>query len=129
MFARSAISNAVRLLTALAVMLSALSGLRAAPMFHQSGAVQRIEAAADTFLAADDDLSQSHSHDDDLNGGSRPGHPHEHKDHSHVVLGLPDLLTSWLPPQGKSLHCQEGCRAPSHLPFPPERPPCGFSVA
>jgi hypothetical protein len=47
MLAPGALRNAVRLLTALAVMLSGLSGLRAAPAFHESGAVQAVEAAAE----------------------------------------------------------------------------------
>ena len=57
MLAPGALRNAVRLLTALAVMLSGLSGLRAAPAFHESGAVQAVEAAAETVLAADDHLA------------------------------------------------------------------------
>lgn len=129
MLARSAILDAVRLLTALAVMLSALPGLRAASTFHESGAVQRIEAAIDLALAADHGLSHSHSHDDDLSGGPWPEHPPEHKDHSHIVLGLPDLLPSLSPPQGGNLHRREECRIPSHLPFPLERPPCDPSLA
>src|SRR5918993_3581862 len=129
MLAPGALRNAVRLLTALAVMLSGLSGLRAAPAFHESGAVQAVEAAAETVLAADDHLAHPHSHDADFDGGQWPGHPHEHKDHSHVALGLPAPLTSLLPPQGTILRLREECRAPSYLPFPLERPPCGLSVA
>jgi hypothetical protein len=101
MFARSAIMNAVRLLTALAVMLSAISGLRAAPTFRES--VRGVEAAAEIIIAPSDEYSHAHSHDDDCDGGPCLGHPHEHKDHSHVVFGLPA--------------------------FPLERPPCRISIA
>src|SRR5215207_1417979 len=65
MLARSAILNAVRLITALAVMLSAMSGVRAAPTCHESGAVQGAEAAAGIIFAAVDENSHAHSHGDD----------------------------------------------------------------
>src|SRR5829696_2661419 len=103
MLARSAILNAVRLITALAVMLSAMSGVRAAPMFHESGAVQGVKAAAGIIIAAIDEYSHAHSHDDDCDGGSCLGHPHEHKDHSHVVFGLPAFSTSLVAPRRNSV--------------------------
>jgi hypothetical protein len=128
MLARSAILNAVRLITALAVMLSAMSGVRAAPMCHESGAVQGVEAAAGIIFAAVDENSQAHSHDDDCDGACL-GHSNEHKDHSHVVFGLPAVSMFWVAPPSNSVRLREQNRATAHLPFPLERPPCWVSVA
>jgi len=127
MLARSAILNAVRLITALAVMLSAMSGVRAAPMCHESGAVQGVEAAAGIIFAAVDENSQAHSHDDDCDGACL-GHSNEHKDHSHVVFGLPAVSMFWVAPRSNSVRLREQNRATAHLPFPLERPPCWISV-
>jgi hypothetical protein len=127
MFARSAIMNAVRLLTALAVMLSAISGLRAAPTFQES--VRWVEAAAEIITAVIDEYSHAHSHDDDCDGGPCLGHPHEHKDHSHVVFGLPAFSMSLVAPRSRSVRLHEQCHGSAHLPFPLERPPCRLSVA
>jgi hypothetical protein len=129
MLARSAIMNAVRLLTALAVMLSAMSGLRAAPTFQESGAVRVVEAAAEIIIAAIDEYSHAHSHDDDCDGGPCLGHPHEHKDHSHVVFGLPTFSMSLVAPRSRSVRLHEQYRASARSPSPLDRPPCGLSVA
>lgn len=119
--------NAVRLITALAVMLSAMSGVRAAPTCHESGAVQGVEAAAGIIFAAVDEYSHAHSHDDDCDGGCL-GHSNEHKDHSHVVFGLPAVSMFWVAPRSNSVRLREQNRATAHLPFPLERPPCWISV-
>src|SRR5215207_8772863 len=128
MLARSAILNAVRLITALAVMVSAISGVRAAPTFHVSGAVQGVEAEAGIILAAVDENSHAHSHDHDCDRGCL-GHSNEHKDHSHVVFGLPAVSMSWVAPRSNSVRLREQNRATAHLLFPLERPPCWISVA
>jgi hypothetical protein len=120
---RAAILNGFRLIIALAVMLSALPFLRGAPTVHDIGQTQ----ITDTLTSADlaDQLGHGHSHDDDdLDQEHRPGHGPEHKDHSHVTLGLAAPPASLIAPDGKFLRLWEQGRPSSHLSFRLDRPPC-----
>jgi hypothetical protein len=124
MSAALALLNGLRLLTALAVMLSAIPYVRGSSI-HDFRAAPALEAAVDLNRAVIGEHPHTHSHDDDADAASW-GHS---QDHSHVVLGLPALPSSLVPPQSKRLRVFEECRAGAHLPFPLERPPCGLLVA
>jgi hypothetical protein len=58
-----------------------------------------------------------------------PGHGPEHKDHSHVTLGLAAAPASLKAPDGKFLRLWEQGRPPSYLTFRLDRPPCPSFVA
>jgi hypothetical protein len=119
---RAAILNGFRLIIALAVMLSALPFLRGAPTVHDIGQTQ----ITDTLTSADvaHQLGHGHSHDDDLDQEHRPGHGPEHKDHSHVTLGLTAPPASLIAPDGTFLRLWEHGRPSSSLSFRLDRPPC-----
>jgi hypothetical protein len=109
-------------------MLSALPFLRAAPAMHDVGLGQVVSSAASIGLP--DWSGHGHSHDDDdLDPDHRPGHGLEHKDHSHVTLGLTAPPASLIAPDGRFLRYWEQGRPPSHLSFRLDRPPCSLSVA
>jgi hypothetical protein len=116
---RAALLNGLCLIIALAVMLSAL---------HDVGPAQVVDSLASAGVS--DQIGHGHSHDDvDLDPEHRPGHSLEHKDHSHVTLGLTALPVSLIAPDGKFLRLWEQGRPPSHLSFRLDRPPCPLSVA
>jgi ABC-type Zn2+ transport system substrate-binding protein/surface adhesin len=125
---RAALLNGFRILIALAVMLSALPFLRAASSVHEVGLAQIMDSLA--FADHSDEIGHAHSHDDDMDPPDhRHGHGLEHKDHSHVTLGLTALPASLKAPDGKFLRVWEQGRPPSHLTFRLDRPPCPLSVA
>jgi hypothetical protein len=119
---RAALLNGFRILIALAVMLAALPSLRAAPAMHDVGLAQVMD---DGLTSADlaDGIGHRHSHDDD-DPDHQPGHGPEHKDHSHVTLGLAAVPASLVAPDDTFLRQWEQGRPPSHLSFRLERPPC-----
>ncbi|NBJ09449.1 hypothetical protein [Microvirga arsenatis] len=125
---RAALLNGLRLIIALAVMLSALPFLRAAPAMHDFGQVQVTDSMASTGFAGE--VGHGHTHgDDDLDPDHRPGHGPEHKDHSHVTLGLAAAPASLIAPDGRFLRLWEQGRPPSHLSFQLDRPPCPSVIA
>jgi hypothetical protein len=124
---RATLTTGFRLFIALAVILGALPFLRAVPAMHGVGLGQVVASVVSTGLP---DLSgHGHSHDDDPDPDHRPGHGLEHKDHSHVTLGLAAPLASLIAPDGTFLRLWEQGRPPSHLSFRLDRPPCPLSVA
>jgi hypothetical protein len=81
----------------------------------------------DAFVHAGlvDGSGHGHSHDDDEPDGTHPpGHGPEHKDHSHVTLGLAAAPASLITSDGKFLRQWEQGRPPSHPSFRLDRPPC-----
>jgi hypothetical protein len=125
---RTSLLNGLRLIIALAVMLSALPFLRGAPSMHEFASAQVMTGLASTGLV--DQLSHGHSHDDDdADPDHRPGHGPEHKDHSHVTLGLVAAPASLIAPAGKFLRQWEQGRPSSYLSFRLDRPPCPLFVA
>jgi hypothetical protein len=121
---RAALLNGFRLIIALAVMLSAFPSLRAAPGMHDVGMAQAVDAGL-TPGDPSDWVGHGHSHDDDeTDPDHRPGHGPEHKDHSHVTMGLAAAPASLKAPDGKSLRLWEQGRPSSHLSFRLDRPPC-----
>ena len=120
---RASLLNGLRLIIALAVMLSALPFLRGTPSMHDVGMAQVMDGLASAGLV--DQLGHGHSHDDDdLDPDHRPGHGPEHKDHSHVTMGLVAVPASLISPGGKFLREWEQGRPSSHLAFRLDRPPC-----
>lgn len=125
---RVALLNGLRLIIALAVMLSAMPFLRAAPSSPEIAAFHTMDAFAHAGLS--DRIGHGHSHDaGDLDQDHLPGHGPEHKDHSHVTLGLAAAPASLIVPDGKFLRQWEQGRPPSHLSFRLDRPPCPSLVA
>ncbi|WP_262267431.1 hypothetical protein [Microvirga yunnanensis] len=125
---RASLLNGLRLLIALAVMLSALPFLRGAPSMHGVATAQVMDGLTSAGLV--DQLGHGHSHDDDdLDPDHRPGHGPEHKDHSHVTMGLAAAPASLKAPDGKLLRQWEEGRPPSYLTFRLDRPPCLSFVA
>jgi hypothetical protein len=125
---RAALLNGFRVLIALAVMLAALPFLRAAPAMHGFGSAQVMDGPASAGSL--DHIGHGHSHDDDdLDPDHRPGHGPEHKDHSHVTLGLATVPASLIAPDGTFLRQWEQGRPPSSLSFRLDRPPCPSFVA
>lgn len=127
---RAAILNGLRLITALAVMLSAAPFLRAGPLSHDLGLGHPVQAEAALGHEGMAGHTHSHSHDDDADGATLPSHGHDYTDHSHVAFGLPaPLSTSLTPPEGRLVRAREHCPAPAGPPFRLDRPPCLPSVA
>ena len=94
----------------------------------RSHRLQVVDSLASAALA--DQLGHGHSHDDDNpDPDHRPGHGPEHKDHSHVTLGLAAAPASLIAPDGTFLRRWEQGRPPSHLSFRLDRPPCPSFVA
>src|SRR3954467_3689905 len=126
---RASLLNGLRLVIALAVMLSALPFLRGAPSMHDVGMAQTVSAGM-TPVDLSDWIGHGHSHDDDdADPDQRPGHGPEHKDHSHVTMGLAAAPASLTAPDGKFLRQWEQGRPSSHLSFRLDRPPCPSFVA
>jgi hypothetical protein len=125
---RAALLNGLCLIIALAVMLSAVPFLRAAPSPSETTISHTADAFAHAGLATV--VDHGHSHDDDeLDGMHPPGHGPEHKDHSHVTLGLTPPPASLISQDGKFVRLWEQGGPPSHLSFRLDRPPCPLSVA
>jgi len=125
---RASLLNGFRLIIALAVMLSALPFLRAAPSFSEIAAAHTMDALVHAGIA--DQIGHGHSHDDDVSDGMHlPGHGPEHKDHSHVTLGLAAAPASLKAPDGKFLRLWETCREPSDPSCRLDRPPRSLLVA
>jgi hypothetical protein len=123
---RAALLNGLRLIIAVAVMLSALPFLGAAPSMHEVGQAQVMDSLGSATHSAG--VGHGHSHDDD-DPEHRPGHGQDHKDHSHVTLGLTAPPASLIAPDGSFLRLWEQGRSPSHLSFRLDRPPCPLFVA
>jgi hypothetical protein len=120
--------NGLRLIIALAVMLSALPFLRGVPSMHEVASAQIMDNLASADLS--DEIGHGHSHDDDMDPPDhRHGHGLEHKDHSHVTFGLAAAPTPLIAPAGTFLRQWEQGRPSSHLSFRLDRPPCPSSVA
>lgn len=125
---RASLLNGLRLIIALAVMLSAMPFLRAAPSFHEVAASHAMDAFVHAGIS--DQIGHGHRHgDDEPDGMHLPGHGPEHKDHSHVTLGLAAAPASLIAPDGKFLRQWEQGRPSSHLSFRLDRPPCPSFVA
>jgi hypothetical protein len=125
---RAALTKGLRLIIAVAVMLGALPFLRAAPVMHDVGLGQVVASIASTGLP--DWSGHDHSHDDDeIDPDHRPGQGLEHKDHSHVTLGLAAAPASLIAPDGRFLRHWEQGRPSSYLSFRLDRPPCPSVVA
>ncbi|WP_201842134.1 hypothetical protein [Microvirga zambiensis] len=124
----AAILKGLRLIIALAVMTSAVPFLRAAPSFSEMAASHTVDAFVHAGLV--DGIGHGHSHDDeDAEGMHLPGHSPEHKDHSHVTMGLAAAPASLKAPDGKFLRQWEQGRPPCSLSFRLDRPPCPSFVA
>src|SRR5215207_3705303 len=125
---RAALLNGFRLIIALAVMLSAVPFLRAAPSSYEITTSHTVDAFVHAGVL--DKSGQGHSHDDEESDGKHlPGHGPEHKDHSHVTLGFAAAQASLIAPDGKFLRRWEQGRPPFHLSFRLDRPPCPSFVA
>lgn len=125
---RAASLNGFHLIIALAVMMSAVPFLRAAPWFSEIAASHTVDAFVHAGLV--DEIGHGHSHaDDESDGMHLPGHGPENKDHSHVTLGLPAAPASLIAPNGKFLRQWEHGRPPSRLSSRLDRPPCPLFVA
>lgn len=115
--------NSIRLIIALGVMMSAIPSLRATSTMHDFGPAQVMGA----FKSADlsDQFDHRHSHDaDDLDPNHSPDHGSEHKDHSHVTLGLAGPPASLSAPNGTFVRQWGQCRPSSYFSFRLDRPPC-----
>jgi hypothetical protein len=120
--------NGFRLIIALAVMLSAVPFLRAAPSFSEIAASHTADAFVHAGLV--DEIGHGHSHDDDEPDSRHlPGHGPDHKDHSHVTLGLAAAPASLITPDGTFLRQWDRCCLASELSFRLDRPPCPSFVA
>ena len=127
---RAAILNGLRLVTALAVMLSAVPFLRAGPGFHEVGHSYAREAA-DLGQGSPGGHTHSHSHDDGEDDGTAlPSHGHDYTDHSHVTFGLPAPASASLTaPEGRLVRVRAHCPPAAGPPFRLDRPPCLLSFA
>jgi hypothetical protein len=124
---RAAFLTGLRLIIALAVMLSVAPSLRGGALSYQAGALQALHVAD---LGEVDRHLHSHSHDDeDGDGPTLPFHTHEHTDHSHVTLGLPTAPASVTGPEGRLVRRQDDCRLAAHPLYQLDRPPCLASFA
>ena len=125
----AAILNGLRVVTALAVMVSAVPFQRAGLASHDHGRAYAQEAAVNLGQVAGH--THSHSHDDDFEDGTAlPPHGHEHADHSHVAFGVPAPPSTSLPaPEGRLVRAREHCPAAAGPPFRLDRPPCLSSCA
>jgi hypothetical protein len=125
---RAALLNGFRLIIALAVMLSAVPSLRASSSLH---GLALASVLGDLSPASRlDQVVHGHSHDhDDADLGQDPDRGPEHKDHSHVTLGLTSSPASLTVPDGKILRREERCRDPARTACRLERPPRPASVA
>ncbi|WP_201860704.1 hypothetical protein [Microvirga soli] len=119
---RAALLNGFRLIIALAVMLGAVPFLRAAPSSYELTASHTVDAFAHAGLL--DASGHGHSHGDDPDPDHLPGHGLEHKDHSHVTMGLASAPASLKAPDGQFQRQWEQGRPPFHLSFRLDRPPC-----
>lgn len=120
--------NSFRLIIALGVMMSAIPFLRATSSMHDFGPAQDMGV----FKAADlsGQFGHSHSYDaDDLDPDHSPGHGPEHKDHSHVTMGLAGLPAFLSAPNGTFLRQWEQGRPASYRLFRLDRPPCLSFIA
>ena len=125
---RAAFLNGFCGIIALAVMLSALPFVRAASAMHDLGPAHIMNSLASAGLS--DQTGHGHSHDDDdLDPDHQSCHGPEHKDHSHVTMGLTSAPASLKAPDGKFVRQWEQGRPPSHHSFRLDRPPCPLSVA
>ena len=125
---KASLLNGLRLIIAIAVMLSALPFLHGTPSMHEVASAQVMDSLTSASLV--EQFGHGHSHDDDdLDPDQRPGHGPEHKDHSHVTMGLAAAPASLKAPDGKFLRLWEQGRPPSHLSFRLDRPPCPSFVA
>jgi hypothetical protein len=121
---RASLLNALRLVTALAVMLSAMPFLRGAAPSHDIGV---IEVMAD-FGA--DRHTHAHSHDEDTDGATQPFHGHEYTDHSHVAFGLPaPPPVDMTGPEGRVVRIRDDHPRAAGLPYRVDHPPCVLSFA
>jgi hypothetical protein len=123
---RAAFLKGFCLIIAVAVMLSALPFLRAAPAMHDLGRVQVMDSMVSPGFA--DQIGHGHSHDDD-DPDHRSGHGPEHKDHSHITMGLAAPPASLIAPNGKFLRRWEHGRSASYRSFCLDRPPCPSFIA
>src|SRR5829696_7583216 len=122
---RAALLNRLRLMAALAVMLSAVPLLRAAGPSHPGVVLQAVHVA-DLGVGGQ---THSHSHDDTTDGTSLPFHGHEYTDHSHVTLGLPTPPSSVTGPKGRLVRTRDDCKSRANPPYRLDRPPCSLSSA
>ena len=121
--------NALRIVTALAVMLSAVPFVPAGVASHDGGHSYAVEAA-DLDPGTLAGHTHSHSHNDGDDGTALPSHGHEYTDHSHVTFGLPaPLSTSLTAREGRIVRRREHCPAAAGPPFRLDRPPCELSLA
>jgi hypothetical protein len=127
--ARATLLNGLRLIIAFAVMMSALPSLRVGPAFQEVATYHTVDAFVQAGLA--DEASHGHSHDDNDGSGTEhpPGHGPEHKDHSHLTLGLAALPESLSAPDGKLLREWDHCREPADPSWGLDRPPRSLFVA
>jgi hypothetical protein len=124
---RAALLNGLRLITILAVILSAFPLVRGLPQAHAPEGSYEVQAGAEIGQPGH---THSHTHDDDADGAALPSHGHEYTDHSHVTLGLPTPPpTSMTAPQGRLVRAREGCPSASGPPYRLDRPPCQQSFA
>ena len=119
---RAALLKSLRLLIALAVMLSASTLRYAGPTSDAAGLAQAADHGSH---------GHNHSHDDDVaQGDPLFAHGHEHQDHSHVALGLAPPPASLMAVSARKLLRLRGeCRGTSDPPYRLDRPPCLLSLA
>jgi hypothetical protein len=127
---RAAILNALRLVIALAVILSAVPFLGAAPA-SQGGAHFYAVQEADLGMGNQGGHTHSHSHGDGEDDGTAlPSHGHEYTDHSHITFGLPTPTSASLTaPERRLVRVPEQCPPAARPPFRLDRPPCLLSSA
>src|SRR5688500_1152401 len=97
---RAALLCGFRLVIAIALVLSVLPFLRTGPATHDFGHVQVMKGDGSSDLSHPN--AHGHSHDDDdLPPDHLAAHGPEHKDHSHVTLGLAAAPASLIAPHSK----------------------------
>jgi hypothetical protein len=125
---RAVLLNGFRLIIALAVMLSALPFLRAAHSYHEITASHTMGAYVHVGVVAGSGHGHSHN-GDDLDPDYWPGQGPEHKDHSHVTLGLAAAPASLKASDSKFQREWEQCHSSSYRSFRLDRPPCPLFLA
>jgi hypothetical protein len=119
---RVALVKAICLVTALAVLLSAVPFLRESPHLH-TVAFEVVDAFSPMGVAVPGVDPPSHL--DQPEADLPLGHSHDYTPHTHVTLGLASPPAFLNAPEGTYLrHLEQTCRSPVDRPFCVDRPPC-----
>jgi hypothetical protein len=120
--ARAAFFKGICLVTALAVLLSAVPFRRESPHLHTE-AFEVVDAFSHMGVAVPGVDPPAHL--DQPEADSSLGLPHDYTAHTHVTLGLASPPAFPSAPEGTYLrHLEQTCRSPVDRPFCVDRPPC-----